>query len=242
MVWTAQKEKFALGIVEGKSQSDAYRAAYNCAGMKAKAVWTEASKLVRDPEVAQWIANARREALKAVTVEQADVVALWWRIANADANELMQHRRGCCRHCHGDGHKYQWKNADEFAHEFAAAIDREQKILPDCAGGFDFDERLEPHPECPECGGEGVPYVWFADTRTLSGSARLLYAGVKKTKLGMEILTRNQDDALKNVAAYLGMNKGNLNVGFGPGGMPKDFDGKITIEWTTPNGNPAPTA
>lgn len=233
MVWTAQKEKFALGIVEGKSQSDAYRGAYDCTGMKAKTVWAEASRLMRDPEVAAWIRERRAAAIQAVEIQQADVLALWWRIANADANELMQYRRGCCRYCHGDGFKYQWKNADEFAHAFAAAIDREAKILPDCAGGFDFDERLEPHPDCPECGGEGQAYAWFADTRHLTGSARLLFAGVKQTKFGVEILTRSQDDALKNVAAYLGMNKGNLNVGFGPGGMPKDWDGKVTIEWVS---------
>lgn len=240
MVWTAQKEKFALGIVEGKSQSDAYRAAYDCTNMKAKTVWTNASVLMRDNEVATWIRERRAAAIQAVEIEQADVLALWWRIANADANELMQHRRTCCRYCHGDGHKYQWKSADEFAHEFAAAIDREQKILPDCAGGFEFDERLEPHPECPECGGDGVASVWFADTRNLAGSARLLFAGVRRGKNGVEILTRSQDDALKNVAAYLGMNKGNLNVGFGPGGVPKDWDGKVTIEWVSGNAPATP--
>ena len=104
------------------------------------------------------------------------------------------------------------------------------------AEGGDPDGEIK----CPECGGDGVPFVWFADTRTLTGAARLLYAGVKRTRNGMEILTRNQDDALKNVAAYLGMNKGNLNVGFGGGGMPKDWDGKVTIEWVASNAPATP--
>lgn len=63
---------------------------------------------------------------------------------------------------------------------------------------------LEPNPECSHCGGEGIPRPWFADTRTLSPAARRLFAGVKVTKNGMEILTRDIDGALDKLAKVFG--------------------------------------
>lgn len=64
---------------------------------------------------------------------------------------------------------------------------------------------VDPNPDCTECHGEGVASVWFADTRKLKGGARLLYAGVKTTRDGMEIKTHDQMRALEYVARHLGM-------------------------------------
>ena len=49
---TARQEKFAQLISEGKAQAEAYRQVYDVSGMKDATVWTEASKLVRHPQVA----------------------------------------------------------------------------------------------------------------------------------------------------------------------------------------------
>ncbi len=39
---------------------------------------------------------------------------MWWDIATADANELTEYRRLCCRHCWGFGFNYQWCDAVEY--------------------------------------------------------------------------------------------------------------------------------
>jgi phage terminase small subunit len=75
-----------------------------------------------------------------------------------------------------------------------------------CSGccGEDSDER-EPRRDCEVCGGEGVPRVVIADTKSLKGAARKLYAGAKQTKFGVEVQLHDQTKALENVARHLGM-------------------------------------
>ncbi|KQT54647.1 hypothetical protein ASG43_03405 [Aureimonas sp. Leaf454] len=68
-----------------------------------------------------------------------------------------------------------------------------------------FDATRAPHPDCVECAGEGHSSVHVVDTRNIKGPARLLYAGVKTTKDGLEIKVRDQDKAMENVARHLGM-------------------------------------
>ena len=58
---TARQEKFAQLISEGKAQAEAYRQVYDVSGMKDATVWTEASKLVRHPQVAPRIEVLRAE-------------------------------------------------------------------------------------------------------------------------------------------------------------------------------------
>jgi hypothetical protein len=118
-------------------------------------------------------------------------------------NEIMQLRRNCCRHCHGEGHMYQWTE-NEFLAAVLANAD-EGKEAPDTLGGLSFDPTAEPHPECPHCHGNGHVDLHFNDTRKLTGPARKLYAGVQRTKDGIKILTRDQDAALLNISRYLGM-------------------------------------
>ncbi len=68
---------------------------------------------------------------------------------------------------------------------FAATVDHavdSGKPAPDGMGGFGFDPKAEPHPDCPECGGEGMEDVHVADTRKLRGPAKVLYAGAKRNK------------------------------------------------------------
>ncbi|KGA38939.1 hypothetical protein KU75_25740, partial [Pectobacterium odoriferum] len=85
-------------------------------------------------------------------------------------------------------------------------------------GGYGFDAQLDPNPECPRCNGMGVSRSYFHDTRDLRGAARRLYAGVKEGKFGLEVITRNQDDALKMVAQHLGMLKNRTELTGADGG------------------------
>lgn len=82
------------------------------------------------------------------------------------------------------------------------------------------DPLLPPNPACKACEGRGCSHVVITDTRQLSGAARRLYAGAVQTRDGIKIQMRDQNEALKNLADYLGMlnkSKGELS---GPGGGP----------------------
>ncbi len=59
---TPKQDKFALGVAAGLNQSDAYRMAYSASGMQPKQVWEEASKLRRNPKVAQRIEGLLKAA------------------------------------------------------------------------------------------------------------------------------------------------------------------------------------
>lgn len=70
MSLTPKQEKFAQEVSSGKSQADAYRAAFNCEKSKPETIWSKASELMADDKV-----SARVEELKAQLSEKA----LWTR-------------------------------------------------------------------------------------------------------------------------------------------------------------------
>ena len=49
--------------------------------------------------------------------------------------------------------------------------------------------------------------MFFADTRNLSPAARLVYAGVKEGRDGIEVLTMSKEKAADNLARALGLFK-----------------------------------
>lgn len=56
---TAKQEAFCQGIADGLGQADAYRAAYDAAGMKDNTIYPLASKLMKNSKVAARIAELR---------------------------------------------------------------------------------------------------------------------------------------------------------------------------------------
>ena len=58
---TGKQEEFAKNIVQGMSQADAYRSAYDAEDMSDNAIYREASLLVDNPKVAQRIMELRNE-------------------------------------------------------------------------------------------------------------------------------------------------------------------------------------
>ncbi|MHB1065668.1 MAG: terminase small subunit [Georgenia sp.] len=205
---TARQATFAR---EYMADLDATKAAKR-AGYSVKTAGKQGWQLLGNPRIAAAVAalQAARAARLDVTADQ--VLRQWWAIATADPNELIDLRRTCCRYCHGEGHRQQRTQA-----ELEDALAQHERVTAkwkdadgpvpafDMAGGSGYDARLAPHPECPECFGDGVAQVFPKDTRHLSPAARLLYAGVKQTKDGLEIKMRDQDGALANVAKHLGM-------------------------------------
>lgn len=187
------------------------------AGFARDSAHVEAARLLQDPDVQAAVKALQDERARELKLEANEVLRHLVELAIADPNELIQHRRGCCRYCHGNLFGYQRTPAemerDRASHE-AAELERQrkdpQRFQPrvfDEAGGVGYDPRREPHEGCPECFGEGVERVHLADTRHLSGPARRLYAGVKQTKDGVQVLMRDQDKAIELIGRHLAMFK-----------------------------------
>lgn len=176
------------------------------AGYSKATAGAQGHDLLKNPEIQAHIADvtAKRSEKTGVTAEK--VLEELWAIAHADPNELIEYRRSCCRYCHGKDFRYQ-RTPREFE-EYEAAqfkvvgFDRD---LVDPQGGVGWDIRKPPHPDCPECFGEGVERAFPKDTRFLTPAASKLYAGVKITKDGLEVKMHDKIAALTKVAQHLGM-------------------------------------
>lgn len=201
MALTAKQRRFVDEyVIDQNATQAAIRAGYS-----SKSAESIGFENLSKPEIAAYLAERRQDMQERTEISADMVLQRWWAIATADPNDLVQYRRGCCRHCWGVAHQYQWTQG-ELDHARSEAI-RLAKTPPDDAGGAGFDARLAPNPECPECGGEGRGKVHVFDTRRLTGAAKLLYAGVRVGKDGLEVKMRDQDKALENVARHLGMFK-----------------------------------
>ncbi len=170
-------------------------------------------KLLADINVTQAIAAAKLARSKTLNITAEDALQEIWGIATADARELVEYVVGCCRHCWGKDNRYQ-RTAAEQEREEAEYSARAEKAIEegkpigaefDPKGGIGYDKRRVPNPDCPECFGEGVGRTIFKDTRKLSKGAAALYAGVKETKDGLQVLTHNKGEALEKVAKHLGL-------------------------------------
>ncbi|WP_145532571.1 terminase small subunit [Yersinia alsatica] len=193
-------------------------AAYKRSGGKGEGntAYVNASRMYRNAKVSQAIRDALDARERRTLITQDTVLKWWWDIATANANEISEFRRLCCRHCWGIENKYQWINEQEYQEESEKRTNN-GKPAPLDDGGYGFDSTLDPNPDCPRCNGEGQGRAHFHDSRDLSISARRLYAGVKQGKFGLEVITRNQDDALKMVGQHLGMLKNKTEIS-GPDG------------------------
>jgi phage terminase small subunit len=69
---TSQQEAFVKGILDGKTASDAYRAAYDCSQMLANTVWASASRLRHHHKVDAWLQAARLAKLGTAKVTLDD--------------------------------------------------------------------------------------------------------------------------------------------------------------------------
>jgi len=173
------------------------------AGYSANGAHVTAHHLLADPRVQALVVEQMARVSAEATIEAADVLREWIALATADPSKIMRLRSLNCRHCWGQDFAYQWS-----AHEYAKACDIAVNMgqpMPDCRGGFGWKPNADPNPDCPECGGEGVEDVHFTDTDTLTGGERKLFAGVKRTRDGLEVKLRDQDAALNNIAKYLGL-------------------------------------
>lgn len=177
------------------------------AGYSKKTARVIASELSRKPHIKAALACALAERIERTQIQTDDVLRRVWGIATADPNALVSHRRVPCRFCHGKDHEYQRTPAEmrRDRAKWEAAQTKKSLEAFDEMGGSGYDRRKDPHPDCPECFGDGEGLVFLADTRRLTGDAALLYAGTKETDKGVEVKLLDQGAALRDVMRHLGM-------------------------------------
>lgn len=162
--------------------------------------------LMKREDIQARIAELFTERNARVQIEADEVLRQVHAIATADTNEIVQVRRGCCRHCYGTEHRYQYTDQRELKRAQAAFDMTEESLVENFEhGGIGFDPKREPHGECPGCGGEGSVYVHINDTRHLTPAARALFAGAKTTKDGIEVKLHSKDKHLELLMRHLGL-------------------------------------
>lgn len=157
----------------------------------------------RKPTLYETVEHRRKERLKGFAVEAAEVRQLAWRAATVDPTSMVEYRRTSCRWCHGVNHLYQWTLQE--LQQATAAAERLGSKLPSIEGGVGFNATRDPHPECPECFGEGVEIVRPKDSRDLTADERLVFRGFRKLPGGgFEVITKDQSQYLRLFAELCG--------------------------------------
>ncbi|HDR9052662.1 TPA: terminase small subunit [Burkholderia vietnamiensis] len=193
------------------------------AGYSKRTAKQQGARLLTNVDVAAAVTERKRSRAERVQIDADEVLAKVHAVAFADTNGIVSYRRECCRFCWGIGHAYQYKTQREFdearrrfERELSAA--KKSKVpkaaLPvfDGSGGIGFKPSREPHPDCPECDGEGYGRVFIGDTRNLPPELIALYGGVKHTKEGIEVLLHPQDRARELLMRHLGLLKEEVRV------------------------------
>lgn len=189
-------------------------AAYIRAGYSPKQANANAARLNAKDSIQAALARVRAKVAERAGFTAEEALQMAADILRADTRELVEYKVGCCRYCHGDGHRYQ-RTAGEMAvarEKHNAQVARRQERNRDYEdpgfdeqGGEGFDIRREPNAACPVCGGDGEGKVVIKDTRKVSKAAAALYAGVKEGKDGIEVKFHDKATMLEKMFRYHGL-------------------------------------
>lgn len=198
------------------------------------------------PEIAARITEINDRLAAASVVRAIEILRDLADISQTDRNEIVRHTRHNCRHCHGVGYRYQWRDASELAHmldaygrQQAEGVDVKRGkdwtpiARPDASGGFGYDLKADPNPACPSCYGEGFAKVTIADTTKLSPAAMKCIKSISEDKDGVVTVElhdklKADDMILKMLGAYKNDGKGLPLSGAAP------LDGISTAEMNDP--------
>lgn len=180
----------------------AYCIAY---GVKESTGYSAGTRLINKPYIRDEIARRMAEIAERSGITAEEVVLEITRIAKADPRDLFEFRRGACRYCYGEGHRYHRTPQEvrqalaEYAATPAGRADP-AGLMFDAQGGVGFNPNRPPHADCPECFGMGEGYEYVKDSRDVPPGAARLFAGLQRTKDGIKIMTRSQDKMLELAA------------------------------------------
>lgn len=187
------------------------------AGYPAASSRSMASQLLAREDVAEEVKKRQARQQDRTAIRADTLLKELWSITTADANELVEYRRHCCRHCWGINYGYQ-RTVAEMNRELEQYNVKRSKMVAkgadpddiepfDEQGGIGYDKRRDPNPDCQECFGVGEGQVIIKDTRKLSPEARAVYGGVKVTKDGVQIILVDKLAAAEKMAKHLGIYK-----------------------------------
>lgn len=225
----------ALFVREYLKSLNATEAARN-AGYSAKTAMWQGPQLLQKPHVAAAVEERQRARLERLELDADGLTRLWSTVAIADAREIVQHRRDCCRYCWGEGFSYQCTPAE---HQKARIAFEERRAEILAKGGSDigefpsqegdwYDARKRPNPDCPECFGNGLASVFIADTRDLSEAGKALYAGMKEGRDGIEVRLHDQQAATEKLGRALGVFRDSTTVT-----TPLVIDSELALRYAT---------
>lgn len=169
-----------------------------------------AHRLLTSADIQARILEERQKLLAALYMKVEDLVRRYRDIAFADIASIVGLHAGVCRYCHGIDHRYHWKTHRAFADAMQVYMGKLHHTIyaaPDDEGGYGYRFSVAPHPDCPECDGEGEPRVRFKDTRLMTDDERKLFVGVKQTQHGIEFKFNDQMSALKELAKRIGFHE-----------------------------------
>lgn len=206
---TEKQEAFCAHYARWRNSAAAYMKAYNAKDMLPATISSEASRLLRHPAIAARISELKDAAMASadVTLELKQIFEKLCLQIVTDPRELMELRTGNCRYCHGEGFAYRWRES-----EYAEAVRNWQENavktpglpMPDCAGGFGFRPFYPPNPECPECGGGGIPHATLKPSDEYGPGAAALFEGVKQTAHGIELKIADRAKAMEMAVRMMG--------------------------------------
>lgn len=205
-----REARFVMELANDNNAS----AAYLRAGYRSKTPDAHASRLAVKGSIQAATARVRANIAERAGYRAEEALQFAADVLRADPRELVEYRRGCCRFCHGEGHLYQYTagemESDRKKHD--AHVARRQERNKDYEdpgfnemGGAGFDASLDPHPECPNCAGEGIGRTVLKDTRNLSREAAALFAGVKVTKDSIEVKMHDKLAMVDKMFRYHGL-------------------------------------
>lgn len=206
---TAKQELFVRQyVVDLNGTQAAIRAGYSKNGAD-----TQAVRLLGNAGVQAAIRELMAPRLNGL--DSDGLIQKWIDAVSVDPNELTQYRRVCCPNCWGEGHARQYTPEGLKATKRKHDRDRASNLkasngvvdigeFPEYESEW-YDKRKDPHPDCPECFGEGIGETFLHDTRNLSPEALAIYAGVKEGRDGIEILMSSREKAQENLAKALGI-------------------------------------
>jgi phage terminase small subunit len=202
---TPAEEAFARLFVMYNNATRAYIEAYAYEGKRAVArqyAWATINK----PHVRARVREYESAAAAATVIDYAAILEHDRAIVEGfkHADQITQRIYQCCRYCHGEQHKFQWVDFEEYLHALQRCDDENAKRrefkqrelpVPSDLGGYGYDPNNEPNLFCPRCEGRGHAVDIIADTTKLEGPARAIVKGIKVTSTGTEVLLHDVDKA-----------------------------------------------
>lgn len=92
---TPKQEKFVQGIIEGKSQADAYRSAYSAKNMSDNAIYREASLLMSSPKITQRLNELRNDMITPAIMSAQERLKWLTELVNSDEETTADKLKAC---------------------------------------------------------------------------------------------------------------------------------------------------